>query len=536
LQDYVIATDRPRLHLLKAGAFDEAYARKVAGYDWQGLYAGSPYLLRALSARLADLYDWVLIDSRTGLTDTSGICTMLMPDTLVAVFTPNRQSLEGVLDLVRDATRYRSASDDLRPLRVYPLPSRIEASEPGLRRQWRHGDSKAGATGYQPAFEALMREAYQLPDCRLEAYFDEVQIQHVPRFAYGEEIAVLGEEAQDRLSMTRSFQRFAERLAEGVLPWDIAPGAATDEPAPAAGVPLRPTQERAADLLLRDLRREIAGLRESAARARSIDQRLRWAGLLWPILVLAVVGTMRGYLPMLSEVGSGAAAGIGIVAGLWVLLIAARDRLGFGQRAWLQARQADELEVEQARFEAGIGDYAGEDALMLLRARFELLQRAPDPGAGGRPAVYISYRRDDAAGYAGRLYDGLAQALGANAVFMDVESIEIGVDFRVALSRRVAEANVMLILIGPEWLASRDAGGRRRIDDPNDFVRIEIAQALIHERSVIPLLIDGATMPRPDEVPTELRPLTHRQALEMSHRRWDSDLARLLDVIRRRPS
>lgn len=199
----------------------------------------------------------------------------------------------------------------------------------------------------------------------------------------------------------------------------------------------------------------------------------------------------------------------------------------------MHARQADELEAEQARFEAGIGDYAGEDALMVLRARFELLQRAPNPGAGGRPAVYISYRRDDAAGYAGRLYDGLVQALGASAVFMDVDSIEIGADFRVALERRVAETNVMLVLIGREWLASQDAGARRRIDDPMDFVRIEIALALSRERLIIPLLIDGATMPRSDEVPPELRPLTHRQALEMSHRRWDSDLARLLDVIRR---
>lgn len=174
-REYVIKTDRPRLHLLKAGAFDEAYARKVAGFDWQRLYARSPHLLRVLSEQMARDYTWVFIDSRTGLTYTSGICTMLMPETLVAVFTPNIQNLEGVVDLVGQAGRNRARSEDLRPLVVYPLPSRIEASEPALRKQWRFGDNKLGIIGYQPMFEKTLQQIYGLERCNLKGYFDEVQ-------------------------------------------------------------------------------------------------------------------------------------------------------------------------------------------------------------------------------------------------------------------------------------------------------------------------------------------------------------------------
>ena len=158
---------------------------------------------------------------------------MLMPEILVAVFTPNRQSLIGVVDLVKEAARYRMQSDDLRPLVVYPLPSRIEASEPGLRSQWRHGLAPARGfggelEGFQPLFEKAFSDIYHLEDCDLGPYFDDVQIQHVPRYAYGEEIAVLVEESRDRLSLTNSYQRFARRLVAGELPWE-ASGARIEE-------------------------------------------------------------------------------------------------------------------------------------------------------------------------------------------------------------------------------------------------------------------------------------------------------------------
>jgi hypothetical protein len=179
--------------------------------------------LRTFAERLARDYSFVLIDSRTGLTDTSGICAMLMPEVLVTVFTPNLQNINGVTDFVREAARYRARSDDLRPLIVYPLPSRIEASEPALRRSWRFGDSADEVPGFQNEFQAVFQEIYALGTCDLTAYFDDVQIQHVPRYAYGEAIAVLDEEAQDRLSLTQSYLHFTSRVLRGDPPWASSP-------------------------------------------------------------------------------------------------------------------------------------------------------------------------------------------------------------------------------------------------------------------------------------------------------------------------
>jgi hypothetical protein len=138
---------------------------------------------------------------------------------LVLVFTPNRQSLFGALEMARCAVQYRKSSDDLRPLRLLPLASRIEAAEPVLRDSWRFGDFASGVPGYQPAFEGLFTSVYDVPACNMTEYFSEIQIQHVPRFAYGEDIPVQIE-SNDRLSLTRSIECFLERLRSGVAPWE----------------------------------------------------------------------------------------------------------------------------------------------------------------------------------------------------------------------------------------------------------------------------------------------------------------------------
>jgi MinD-like ATPase involved in chromosome partitioning or flagellar assembly len=216
--DYVMATHEPNLFLMKAGRFDEEYADKTSTFDWEGLYSRSPMLFFSLAQKLAEDYNYVLIDSRTGLTDTSGICTMLMPEKLILVFTPNRQSLTGVLELVRNATEYRRQSEDLRPLMVFPLPSRIEASEPKRREIWRLGDEHI--EGYEPLFENAFKEVYGLKDCPLGRYFDDVQVQHAPQYAYGEEIAVLNEKRSDKLSLTRTYQTFLEKMVFADSPWD----------------------------------------------------------------------------------------------------------------------------------------------------------------------------------------------------------------------------------------------------------------------------------------------------------------------------
>jgi len=221
LDDYILKTEVSSLYLLKAGRFErknpETYSARVNTFDWEALYQKSPKLIRVLAERLAETYQYVLIDSRTGITDISGICTMLLPEKLVVVFTPNRQSILGGLKLIERATEYRRESSDLRPLVVFPLVSRVEANEPMLREEWRFGSKDV--TGYQPEFEKVLKEVYGLKDVSLKHYFDEMQIQHIPRYAYGEEIAVLAEKIEDKFSLKRSYNTFAAKLVESRAPW-----------------------------------------------------------------------------------------------------------------------------------------------------------------------------------------------------------------------------------------------------------------------------------------------------------------------------
>lgn len=229
-QRYILPTGIASLSLLKAGRFDEAdgnpdavpYSARVNQFRWDLLYERCPWLFRQISETLAERHRYVLVDSRTGLTDISGICTMLLPEKLVVVFTPNRQSLTGVENLVRRATNYRRASDDLRPLVVYPLPSRLDNGEPERKAAWRMGSKDGRIAGYQGVLEGLFKEAYKLETCSLQRYLDEVPIPHMPRYAYGEEIAILLEQSSDALSLPRSYERFTEWLTEKPAPWETA--------------------------------------------------------------------------------------------------------------------------------------------------------------------------------------------------------------------------------------------------------------------------------------------------------------------------
>ena len=214
LQKYVIQTDVPNLALLKAGRRDKEYAVRVNTFPWEELYSRSPYLYRTLAERWGEEYQYVLIDSRTGETDTSGICTMIMPEKLVVVFAPNRQSTIGVLDLSEQALNYRYESDDLRHLGIFPLPSRIEMSEKILRKDWRENTEY----GYQPRFERLFQKINN-NRCDLEEYFNEVRIQHDPFYSYGEEIAVLNESGDESLSLSRSYRTFADKLINNDVPF-----------------------------------------------------------------------------------------------------------------------------------------------------------------------------------------------------------------------------------------------------------------------------------------------------------------------------
>lgn len=210
--------DIPFLYLLKSGNFKDNYKGRIRRFNWEKLFDRSGEVFSAFAEFLAQRFSYILIDSRTGITDISNICTTLMPEKLVTVFTSNTQSITGLRDLIRQATKYRQYySNDVRSLVVFPLPSRIDITEPDLKEIWRDGDRKQRIKGYKPTFEKLFSEIYHQP-CDLKKYFDEVQIQHVPRYAYGEEIAVKIEESDDRLSLSKSYQKFRDFLVLDT-PW-----------------------------------------------------------------------------------------------------------------------------------------------------------------------------------------------------------------------------------------------------------------------------------------------------------------------------
>jgi len=146
--------------------------------------------------------------------------------------------------------------------------------------------------------------------------------------------------------------------------------------------------------------------------------------------------------------------------------------------------------------------------------------------------IFINYRRDDSIGMAGRLHDRLAQTFGRDKLFMDVDHIPAGVDFVEHLNNQVAECDVILVVVGPNWLNVKDDSGNRRLDNADDFVAIEIAAALARKIRVIPVLVDGARMPKAGELPESLRPLVRRQAVEVRHAYFGHDAEALVKRMR----
>lgn len=221
IQNYIASTNVPSLLMMPAGKFDDGlYSVRVNEFDWAEFFDSHPLAFIQLAQYLRKTYRYTLIDSRTGYTDISGICTSIMPEKLVVAFTPNRQSLTGAIELIRRATEYRKQSDDLRQLMVFPLPSRIENAENKLQKEWRFGEQKNKIEGYQAKFESILKNTYNLETCDLTNYFDEIQIQYVPKYSYGEDLSVLSERAEDRLSVARSFEGFAEKITGTKRPWE----------------------------------------------------------------------------------------------------------------------------------------------------------------------------------------------------------------------------------------------------------------------------------------------------------------------------
>jgi hypothetical protein len=151
-------------------------------------------------------------------------------------------------------------------------------------------------------------------------------------------------------------------------------------------------------------------------------------------------------------------------------------------------------------------------------------------GAEGR-GVFVSYRRQETGHLAGRLHDRLVARFGESQVFIDVDAIEPGVDFAEEISRAVAGCRVLLAIIGPTWLTATDEHGRRRLDDPDDIVRLEVEAALARGVRVIPILVEGALMPGGQDLPGSLAGLARRNALHMRLETFRHDAERLVAAV-----
>lgn len=150
--------------------------------------------------------------------------------------------------------------------------------------------------------------------------------------------------------------------------------------------------------------------------------------------------------------------------------------------------------------------------------------------------LFISYRRDDSAGHTGRVHDRLQREFGPDLLFMDVDSIPLGVNFSNVIGDEVAKCNTLLAVIGPGWLDARDEKGNRRLENPDDFVRIEIGTALKRGIRVIPILLEGTRVPKADQLPDDLKELALRNGLDVRHASFPEDMERLIRGLKGTPA
>jgi hypothetical protein len=147
--------------------------------------------------------------------------------------------------------------------------------------------------------------------------------------------------------------------------------------------------------------------------------------------------------------------------------------------------------------------------------------------------IFISYRRGESAGHAGRLTDSFVEHFGEDRVFREIDSMEPGLDFAEAIEHALGSSEVLIAVIGRNWVTETDAASQKRLENINDYVRLEIASALQRNIRVIPLLLQGAAMPSDDELPDDLAPLARRNAFELHDSSWRDDVRRLTRTLER---
>ena len=192
-------------------------------------------------------------------------------------------------------------------------------------------------------------------------------------------------------------------------------------------------------------------------------------------------------------------------------------------------------QVEQP--EPSRGDAAGGTATSQQDADSWLSEPSFDDSANsarqGVTGIFLCYRRLHAEGYAGRIFDRLTSEFPSTRLFMDVDNIQPGEDFVEIIERAITECRVMLVFITRDWAGLSDPGGMKLLEKPTDFVRVEITRALQQNLVLIPVLVGGAAMPRTEDLPESLAPLTRRQAIEIRHASWRDDVTKLTKVLQR---
>jgi uncharacterized membrane protein YhaH (DUF805 family) len=205
-----------------------------------------------------------------------------------------------------------------------------------------------------------------------------------------------------------------------------------------------------------------------------------------------------------------------------------------GMEQWTKAAEIDGLikPRDPPPFPPHLASLASPAPAPTAPAQPATMKRQPVAKVPGG-AIFISYRRGDARHAAGRLVDRLGQTFGREQLFLDTDSIEPGLNFVEVLTDKVEACDVLLAVIGPDWLDARNVRGERRLDSPTDFVRIEIEAALTRDVRVIPVLVDGARMPAASDLPPSLAPLTYRNAVRLEHERFGSDAENLIRTLSR---
>jgi tetratricopeptide (TPR) repeat protein len=220
-QSYVERVDQSRpLYLMRAGSFDDSYGERADAMDWDGLFKACPALFRCFATHLSRQFQHVLVDARGGRSAAVSVCTTLVPSKLVALFTPNQRSLEGMAGVVNRAIEYRcSHEDEQRPLLVYPVPYAVDSGDCERRLLWRRGDPHKGLAGYQASLEKLLRSCYGLSQLSLDSYLDEVQLQQTNATVGGEQLGLVPGRDADRFSLTRTFESLLDWVVPGRFPW-----------------------------------------------------------------------------------------------------------------------------------------------------------------------------------------------------------------------------------------------------------------------------------------------------------------------------